>query len=205
MSGDVWQTLLGIVALVLNGIGLGFLAIQVTLARHEAQHTQSAQVEELDRRKRQATLEFVARTLDFRRSLQAKLPDDFDRPGCEALATSALAGDEVALRKLTAYLGFMETVAMGISSGIYDLETTDSAFGSRVIAVNANYSTFITARRKLGKNGSAFRELEWLAKELEQFRREPGRYTSKGTYIPLALRTNRSDNVQRQVAISCHF
>ena len=189
--------------MLLNGVGLGFLAVQVSLARRQALHSQHAQTEELRRVKRQATLEFASRTMAHRHSVQATLPDDFDKVGCRALAQAAMADPSSdAHKSISSYLTYMETLAMGISSGIFDLETADSLFGSRFIAVWDNYRDFVLERRgKVNNIASLYRELEWLAAELVAFRQEPGRYTTKGKYIPLALRTNRGDGIDRQLSI----
>jgi hypothetical protein len=194
---DAWQRGVGLAGLLINGVGLSFVAVQMRLGRKGAARAQLAQSEELVRRKRQATLEFLYTTADHRRSLHRGIPDDFDEMESRQFAARALAGDLDLSTRLNAYFAYLEIVATGVSSGIYDLETVDSTIGQRMGRAWENYRDFLLEMRAgASKSGSRYRELEWIIGKLEEFRQEPGRYAPDGRYVPLAERENRGDGVE---------
>lgn len=183
------EVALGVAGLLVNGVGLAFVAVQVSLARRQAGNPQKEQAEERLRLKRQATLEFATATFEIRHALRSVLPDDFDAPAIISLIEECLRGEDPAgLNQILQYLGYMETFAVSISLGVHDLETADSLFGSRFIAVYENYKPFIANRRLLDHRDYFYRELEWLADALGDFRAAGLGYDAQGKYLPLAFR-----------------
>jgi hypothetical protein len=181
VTSDVWTIVIGITGLAVNGVGLSFLAVQVSMARKNAAKAAAAEVEERHRRKQQATLDYISATFEMRGALWSALPDDFD-PRAVAEFCEQAKSDMAATRLIRSYLSHLEVFAVGISGGIYDLVMADSVFGSRVMAVQAAYGPFINHRRTATGSGSLMQEFEWLAGRISDIRAE------RPAYVPLARR-----------------
>jgi hypothetical protein len=168
-----WTVTLGIAGLLVNGIGLGFLGIQVSLTRHRAARTQDSELAELHLRRKELTLSFLVATFGQRQTLRDTLPDDFDQSAVHQFIELVNRGDDpVAGRVLEGYLWYLETFALGVSAGIYDFETVLHILGARVRAVVENYRPFIEQRRRQTAAKTLYVELEALASRLDEARAE---------------------------------
>lgn len=179
---DGGSVFFGVAGLLVNAAGLAFIAIQVSLARRQFAGAQKAEVEELSRRRKEATINAFNATLEIRRSLHEVLPDDWDQQATRAVVERIIAGDALLERTLRNYLGYLENFSVSVSGGVYDLEVADALFGPRLIRIVENYKPYIDARRQEVGHEGVYAELEWLAAELTS------RSLSGPPYVPLAHR-----------------
>src|SRR5262249_13445648 len=157
--------------LLVNGIGLAFVASQVVLARRQFQHAQKANQTEIIRQKRQSTIDFYMMTIEQRTEWKTILPDDWDEAAIHKFIDAAYKSEENAtLRHISDYLGYFETLAVAVSAEIYDLEILDSLAGSRIQSLAKNYEPYFTQVRRLTGRPSLFVELESLGKKLQEIR-----------------------------------
>lgn len=172
-----WSLFFAAAGLVVNGVGIGFIAIQVTLARRTEKR-------ELTRGRKESTTDAYSSTQEHRAALRKELPDDWDGRDVAAFLERVAAGDAAAASTLKEYLGHLETLSVGVASGVYDIEVMDSLCGPRLINTVRHYRSFIVTRRKeIGYDGYCA-ELLWLSNELER------RDYSRAPYVSLAQRNH---------------
>lgn len=172
MSDNTVAIYTTIVGLVINGIGLAFVAIQVVLARQQIRRNQQLSAMEAARIKRQATIDFYMNTLQRVSEWRTILPNDWDNLEIGRYINKAYSRRGEDQRKILAsYLSHFEALAVAVSSGIYDLEVIDAVAGSRIIHISENYQPFFIRRRKEVAADSAYRHLEWLGNEIREIRK----------------------------------
>jgi hypothetical protein len=74
LSSDVLSLLITIITLIINGVGLIFVATQVVLARKQFMHLQTVSEAEAVRSKRQATIDFYVTVAQQMREWRLALP-----------------------------------------------------------------------------------------------------------------------------------
>lgn len=172
MSFNAWTLMLGVIGLLLNSVGLAFVATQIALARAEAARARASEGAELVLRRKESTVSFMVSTVEQKRSIWNQLPDDFDE---NAIATFV---KEIITRKgnrqrevdLKGYLTMMENLATGVSIGIYDLPTVEQMMGARIGCIAKGYRSYIDHRRRETGVSTLYVEIEWLGQELERLR-----------------------------------
>jgi hypothetical protein len=172
MTFNAWTLMLGVIGLFLNSVGLAFVAVQIALVRAQAARARDSEAAELALRRKESTVSFMVSTLEQRRSIWSQLPDDFNE---DAIATFV---KEITSKKrnqqreveLKGYLTMMETLALGVSIGIYDLPTVSQMMGSRISCVAQGYRHYIERRRRETGVSTLYVEIEWLDQQLERFR-----------------------------------
>lgn len=163
--------LLAISGLVVNGLGLVFIATQVSLARRQIRNSLEQAKTEASRLKRQATIDFYMSTLDRLAEWRAKLPDDWETEAVSLYIERIYRPNGKAKRRILAsYLGYFETIAMAVRSEIYDLEVLNGIAGSRIASIATNYQPFFDRRRKEVGASTAYENLEWLGKRMNWLR-----------------------------------
>lgn len=176
----VFTTIFG---LVINGVGIVFVATQVVLARRQLRDNLALSNKETLRVKRQATVDFYMATQQKVGEWRSVLPGDWDKRKINTFIRRAYRrGGEEKRLTLANYLGYFEALSVAIRADIYDLTVFDSIAGSRIINICENYHNFFLARRKEVGSDLAYRNLEWLAVELRRLRASPGY-----THSPLAV------------------
>ena len=179
-----------IIGLVINGIGLIFIAVQVVLARRQLRDNNDLSAKENLRLKRQATIDFYMSTTERVAAWRSSLPDDWDKREIDAYTKSVYGQrDKEKTLVLASYLGFWEALGVAIRAEIYDLAVFDSIAGSRILNICENYQEFFVARRKEVGSDLAYKNLEWLGAELRILRASPGYNHSpleKDTHTPIA-------------------
>src|SRR6266516_5457287 len=78
VSDSTWNMVIEFVGLLVNGVGLGFVAVQVALARRQARETQVARERDLLLRRKESTMTHLIDADDQMRKYQDHLPDDLD-------------------------------------------------------------------------------------------------------------------------------
>jgi hypothetical protein len=172
MSFNTWTLMLGAIGLLLNSVGLAFVAVQIALARAQAARARDSEVAELALRRKESTVSFMVSTLEQRRSIWSQLPDDFDEEAIATFVREIKNNKRSQWREvdLKGYLTLMETLAFGVSIGIYDLPTVGHMMGSRISCVVQGYRLYIDLRRRETGVSTLYIDIEWLDQELERFR-----------------------------------
>jgi Domain of unknown function (DUF4760) len=163
MTAADWTALAACVAAVFAGGGAVLVIIQLGLARRTTK-------DEYANRRRQAAIEFYARTISQRVEWNLKLPPDRDKEAIKALLAQALdpAGErtEEARRAIYNYLGFWELLSAGVAQDVLDRTTIRSLARGRAVAVWTNYKPFVTEERSRYDAPLLYIELERLAESL---------------------------------------
>jgi hypothetical protein len=172
MSDIAWNIVIGIVGLLVNGVGLGFVAVQVTLARHQAAEAQASKERDLMLRRKESTMSHLMSTGDQKVRSLDELPDDFDLSGAAAYVARAINDDPAANQALSGYLSYWEAFALGTSLGVYDLETVVRMSGARISVLIDNYRPYFSHRRAVTGIQTLYEELEWLGAQVEAYRQD---------------------------------
>jgi hypothetical protein len=135
------------------------------------------QIMEYERLKRQATLDYLGGGRSLHLKLRSMLPYDWDEEAVTRYVAEAYASDDTnRIASLAAYMGYYESLAVGVASEIYELHSVDTLIGSRVIRIAQTYQPFIQEVRRRANIPSLYGELEWLATELTKLRQTQGGY-----------------------------
>lgn len=175
MSNNGLALLTTMIGLIINGVGLIFVATQVALARRQFRHNLDLSTKEAERVRRQATIESYMATMQRVAEWRSLLPDDWDRSAIDIYVRDAYRprGKDKA-RVLANYLQYYEALSVAVLSGIYDRKTIDAIGGSRIINIAENYEAFFAKRRKEVGAGTAYENLELLARQLRELRESAG-------------------------------
>jgi hypothetical protein len=190
VTGD-WALFFAAANLIISGSGLSFIAMNLVHVRRQMSRTQTSEIEEVIRRRRQATVDAYNATQHYRQSLTGPLPDDWDDEAVREFLDSIRGGDVKSMSILHDYLSHLETFSVAVSAGVYDIEVLDSLCGPRLIHVMKNYCDYIHERRALIKYAGYCGELEWLAGALLQ------RMYSGTPYTPLYERPSYRPSLDR--------
>ncbi|HEX6686722.1 MAG TPA: DUF4760 domain-containing protein [Candidatus Limnocylindrales bacterium] len=168
-------SLVGVFAAIAVNI-IAFLAViwQLRLLAHQNRQSQQAIVQDHDRRRKQATLEFFATTHDRQIEFRKILPNSWSSEEIVALIQKAVNGDTDTEKLIAGYLNLYEHFAAGVRAGIFDLEVTNQMAGGRIVAMQRNYQPWIEYRRRLHGVADLYCELEWLGGRLAELRRNLG-------------------------------
>ena len=163
MNAGDWTAIAAWVAAVFAGGGAVLVIFQLYLAQRTTR-------DEYENRRRQATIEFYARTINQRGEWNLKLPPDRDGEAIKVLIAQALDPDgertEEARRAIHNYLAFWELLSAGVAQNVLDRTTIRSLARGRAVAVWKNYEPFVTAERTRYEAPLLYIELQRLAEFL---------------------------------------
>jgi Domain of unknown function (DUF4760) len=164
MNAGDWTAIAAWVAAVFAGGGAVLVIFQLYLAQRTTK-------DEYENRRRQAAIEFYARTINQRGEWNLKLPPDRDEEAIKVLVAQALDPDgertEEARRAIHNYLGFWELLSAGVAQDVLDRATIRSLARGRAVAVWKNYEPFVTAERSRYEAPLLYIELQRLAEFLK--------------------------------------
>lgn len=167
-TADRWTVLLSSVGILIN-IGLfgGLLA----------QLKQFREATDLDhqRRKREATLDFLMTTFDNARELRRDgLPELF-RSDVEGYASDPLSFSDPRNHIIRHYLNEFESLATGMNLGVYDDEVIYSMRSAAIVRAWALYEPWVAARRDFLRQPELYEELEKMARRMQELQVERGK------------------------------
>lgn len=166
---------LTLIGLIVNGVGLIFIAAQVVLARRQLRENLSQATSEAARIRRQATVEFYMSTMQKVSEWRSVLPADWDKQQIEAFTNRIYRrGGESKKLVLASYLAYFEALAVAVRAGIYDITVLDAIAGARILNISENYQRFFALRREEVGTVHAYRNLEWLAHSIGELRHSAG-------------------------------
>ncbi|MFF7470162.1 DUF4760 domain-containing protein [Streptomyces sp. NPDC008092] len=117
-----------------------------------------------ERRRKQATMEFLADNMNQRKSLfDEGIPQERDQAAIAALISRSLSGDEQATKLVTSYLTTFNLLGAGTRLDAFDRQLIDEAWGGLIISVWDNYRPWAEAQRHEHSEPRLWRNLEWLA------------------------------------------
>jgi hypothetical protein len=168
---DDLNVILAATGIIVNTVGLAFVAVQVALARRQISESQKIASNEHSRLRRQGTVDFYMATVEHRSRWRAILPEDWNQQAITVFLADAFEpGNQAKLDALTDYFGYLEGLAVAVAAGVYDLDTVDAVFGDRLMAVARNYRPFFEESRLRRGVPALYVEFEWLADKLRTLR-----------------------------------
>lgn len=160
-SADRWSILIGVLGAVINA------ALLVVVYRQVRDATIANRADH-DRRKKTATIEFYATTLEMRDKLRTKLPYDRDAEAVAALISGIKNDDDELGKSVTEYLSLFELLASGANADVFDRETIETMAGGRVRAIASSYRPWIQQRRARFNSPFLYEQIEQLAAGFEK-------------------------------------
>lgn len=156
-SYERWSLAASFGTLLVSVVAFGALAWQLLmLARSTAQ--------DHDRRRKQATMEYLTAIIDRRKQLYEEgIPDERNRAAVSALISRSLTGDASATKLITSYLTAFNYLGVGARTDAFDRAVIDQAWGGLIIAVRANYGPWLEAQRQNHSEPRLYEDLQWLA------------------------------------------
>jgi hypothetical protein len=138
VSSQLISSVIAIGSLFVNVIVLFFLVVQIALLRKQVDLAKGAFLDEQVRSKKQATLDFMAATLDRRHALHAMVPDETDHVAVTDFLTS-IEQSVTPPRFLFDYLNYYELIASGVNDGTLDIDIVVRASGSTIRRIASTY------------------------------------------------------------------
>lgn len=148
---DVLQVVLGVVTLVL-------VLIQI----RRLQRTAS---EDLDQRRRQATLDFLT-SMQTERRLRSAGVEPTGSANFQAFLQRAMHQGSTEEDKVKKFLNFYERLAVGTNHRVFEVEVVNALWGSIIVSIFDNYRPWIDAYRTRRNNHNLWIDLEKLADRL---------------------------------------
>jgi hypothetical protein len=162
---ELVSTIVAITALAINFALFLTVILQLRALRQQIKSADSATKADHARRKKQATIEFYAATLEKRSALRSTLPSDRDGEAIAQFLIDAAESKRRA-RDISEYLGLFELLASGVNTGVFDRKVIARMAGGRIRAMVENYRPWIERQRTLLDAPLLYVELEALAEFL---------------------------------------
>ena len=118
------------------------------VAQRALKDTALAQREETARQRKQASIDMMVSTSQYRERLKADLPRNDRRPEIVAAFLQEADDDPQRLLPLREYLNHLEDLAVGVTQGVYDVEIVAILEGRRIIDAVASYRPYIDRVRE---------------------------------------------------------
>jgi hypothetical protein len=168
VDNNLLAAIVGVGGLSLSLAGLIFVAVQVRLLRVQIADAREVFVFEQQRGRKQSSLEFISATMERRAMLQNAIPTGSETERVaqflEQLKSEPRNSDR--RRDLSRFLSYYEAVAVGVNTGVFDIEIIDRAWGSVIIRTFAAYREYIYERRAVRHQPKLYAEFEDLANSI---------------------------------------
>jgi hypothetical protein len=161
--------LISFVGLAVNVIVFIVFVVQLRLLVRQLKQASSTTALDHDRRRQQATLEFIAQTLERRAEMRATLPNDRDGVAVRKMLARVSKGDRETAKIVGEYLSLHELLATGVRMGIFDFDVLERVAG-RILAMFANYEPWIREQRIELDNPRLYEDLEWFVSRVHEHR-----------------------------------
>ena len=158
----------------------------------QLRHSQATTDADIQRRKRQATIDYFMSTVDQRAALSKNLPHVQDKNAVFRYVKSALGGavkdgpkgdgehndlpPEQKRHLISEYLSFYEAMAVAVAADVYGLTVLDAMDGGTIRDIATNYKPYFKGIRTTPERASWFVELEWLGEQIKKLRGDHNRY-----------------------------
>jgi PAS domain-containing protein len=171
MGTDGGGIVIGVVGVLVNLVFLGFLAMQVRLLGEQNDEASEATAAERLRVRRQATVEYTARTLQRRHELALKLPMESNRAAVNQFLEE-VGSDREKLQNLYNYLNHWEEFSSAANIGIFDDEVIFRTTEGVIVLVEAAYRDFVARVRDEEDRPTLYVETAMLAGRMRNYHDE---------------------------------
>ena len=130
-----------------------------------------------ERRKKEATIEFINKVREVYRKVNYELKKEFGEGPLDEEKLSKLYANTDLWNQLKNMLALFEHLAVGVNSGVFDFDILSRMSGQYLINMFDRYSFYIRDRRKKLGNPRLYEEFEALVAKLRQHR---NKLTTKG-------------------------
>jgi len=161
--------LVSLVGLFVSVVVFVVFVVQLRLLVRQLKQASKADALDHDRRRQQATLEFVAQTLERRAAMRASLPNDRNGDAIRKMLRRVGKGDEEMGKLVSEYLSLYELLASGVRMGIFDFYVLERVAG-RILAMYKNYEPWVKQQRKQQQNPRLYEDLEWFVTRVIEHR-----------------------------------
>jgi hypothetical protein len=151
-------------------VTLGFIGVQISQTQAVARATADAQVREWDIRRKQATIDAVVSTAGYRESLKAFLPENDRDPKAVAAWLRKAKRDPKKMFHAGEYFNHLTDLAVGVTQGVFDLDTVSMLEGGRIIDTVEAFAEYIADVRQRAGRPSIWEDVEDLARQLKEQR-----------------------------------
>jgi hypothetical protein len=163
-----------VIEIIFNIITIVITSIAVIIAYVQIKKSISIAFADHARRKKQSTIEFFYKLNELTKQTLL-LMKQFDESG--SLNITLMHSDKDSDRELTEdvydYLSNMECFAVGVNTGVYDLNTYNEITGRVAIERYDKLSAWIKELRKVNNSEKMFGEYESLINKIRELRRKP--------------------------------
>lgn len=155
------------IAIIVNIITLAFLGAQVWYAQRAIKDSAQAQREDTERQRKQASIEMMVSTSEYRERLKSDLPWNDRDPQVVADFLAEANGDYMRLTPLREYLNHLEDLSVGTLRGVYDEDIVGILEGRRIIDAVRSYRPYIDWVRETLKRPLIYEDILDLAQRME--------------------------------------
>ena len=148
---EQWTLVSAFAGLLVNVILLLAAVWQLRALGKQVGHASTATNQDHERRRKQATIDFYASTLQKRSEFRTILPYDRDSASILNLLEQANSENNQLGKAITEYLNLFELLATGVRTDVFDFSVIERAAGGRIVAIARNYRPWIEQRRSLSK------------------------------------------------------
>jgi uncharacterized membrane protein YhiD involved in acid resistance len=121
-----------------------------------------------ERRKKQATIEYVNQTRAVYRPISRKLVQKFG----ENTVINIDQIDEETKEDITAFLSIVEHLAVGINTKVYDLQILERMSGAYFMRMFHNLQPYINETRRIRGRPNVYCEFESMVEDIKEIRGE---------------------------------
>lgn len=165
---EVIATITAALTLLVNIILFVIVVHQLRAARAQLADSRDSTVKDHERRKKQATLDYHAMTIEKRNSLAAALPYDRDAKAIAHMTRRLGQQNSPKVNQVVEYLDLFENLATGVRTDIFDIEVIEGIATGQIQALARNYRPWIEQRRIFYDSPKLYCELFALAEELSE-------------------------------------
>jgi hypothetical protein len=169
--GELLTTSATVAGVLVNIVAVLLVLQQVRLLRWQIRDGRQDVLNENDRLKKQATFDFLARTLAEANRIYRTVPPGGSEPEIikEFLerVKDRTSDEFFALR---GYLNLLENLLAGVNMNVLDEDVIQRASASRILRAWNDYGTWIRKERALTSNPVLWNELEEQARRIERTR-----------------------------------
>lgn len=121
-----------------------------------------------ERRKKQATIEYVNQTRAVYRPISRKLAQKFG----EGAVINIDQIDDETKEDITAFLSIVEHLAVGVNTKVYDLQILERMSGTYFIRMFRMLQPYIEERRRISNRPTIYTEFESMIDDIKEIRGE---------------------------------
>lgn len=167
---EEWSLIAAFTSVLVNLVLFRVFAGQLRELRHQTSNAQNESVRDHDRRRKQASIEFYATTLEARERFKHELPEDRDAQAIRTLISTPDAHQGETFHVLREYLSLFELLATGVNSEVFDVNVMTDIAGGRLLAIRDNYWPWIEERKRITESPLLYSEFDSMCQSIRSIR-----------------------------------